>query len=249
MIANVNFAKIGRMKVGSIKTLALAALLGLFSPNVNARPEVLPAGPNIEPYPDKPPPSFLVPKGVTNLAAGKEVTSSVKPFTNELSRITDGKKEAFDYDCVIFKRGAQWVQIDLGESKQIFAIAMWHDHRYTQTMHDVIVRVSNDPEFKEGVTTLFNNDRDDSSKLGRGTDLEYFETHYGRIVDGKGTKARYVRGYTNGSNLWAGNVWQEIEVYGFSTDPTGNGTHQATTNAGVQTSEPLKLQLPAPALK
>ena len=35
----------------------------------------------------------------------------------------------------------------------------------------------------------------------------------GRIVDGKGTKARYVRGYTKGSTLSALNCWQELEVY------------------------------------
>ena len=31
--------------------------------------------------------------------------------------------------------------------------------------------------------------------------------------EGKGTKARYVRGYSNGSHLSKLNCWQEIEVY------------------------------------
>ncbi len=84
----------------------------------------------------------------------------------QLSQITDGKKEAFDFDCVEMKKGLQWVQVDLGHPYTIEAIAIWHDHRYTQLMHDVIVQVADDPLFQKGVTTLFNNDRDNSSGLG-----------------------------------------------------------------------------------
>src|SRR6185436_1432719 len=100
-------------------------------------PEDLPSGPNIEPYSDKAPTPLQVPKGVKNVAADKPVTSSVKPFTGELPQLTDGKKEAFDYDSVEMKKGAQWVQVDLGGPFTIYAIALWHDHRYIQVMHDV----------------------------------------------------------------------------------------------------------------
>jgi len=187
--------------------------LKLPAPTLKGTPEDLPSGPNIEPLSDKPRPPFYVPKGVTNVALGKPVPASVQPFTGELSQITDGKKEAFDYDAVEFRRGTQWVQVDLGQPYKIYAIVMWHDHRYLQIFRDVIVQVSNDPEFKEGVITLFNNDTDNSSGLGVGTDREYFETHYGKIVDGKGVTARYVRCYTRGSSQSALNCWQEIEVY------------------------------------
>jgi hypothetical protein len=176
-------------------------------------PENLPVGPNVEPLQDKPKPPFMAPKGVKNVAAGKTVTSSVKPFLGQLSQITDGKKEALDEDAVEMKKGVQWVQVDLGESYAISAIAVWHDHRYIQLIHDCIVQVSDDPEFKTGVTTLFNNDTDNSSGIGVGTDREYFETEFGRVIDAKGTKARYVRGYTKGGSLSALNCWQEIEVY------------------------------------
>ena len=111
------------------------------------------------------------------------------------------------------KKGSRWVQVDLGQSYSIEAIAIWHDHRYIQIMHDVIVQVSDDPDLKTGLTTLFNNDTDNSSGQGVGTDREYFERHYGRVLDGKGTKARSVRGYTKRSHLSALNCWQEIEVY------------------------------------
>ena len=187
--------------------------LQLPAPTLKGTPEDLPAGPNIEPLSEVPPPAFMVPKGVKNVSAGKPVTSSVKPFTGEVSQLTDGKKEAMDDDAVEMKKGTQWVQIDLGQAYPIYAVAMWHDHRYIQVMHDVIVQISDDPDFATGVTTVFNNDSDNSSGLGVGADREYFETYRGRIVDAKGVKARYVRAYTKGSSLSALNCWQEIEVY------------------------------------
>lgn len=224
-------------------------VLKLPAPALKGTPEDLPVGPNIEPYSDNRPPPFLVPKGVKNLAAGQLVTCSDLPTSGKLSQITDGKKEAFDYDRVEMKKGLQWVQVDLGEPKLVYAIVMWHDHRFTQTMHDVIVQVSNDPDFRKGATTLFNNDKDDSSGLGVGGDREYFETKFGRIVDGKGIKARYVRGYSNGNNLSLFNCWQEIEVYGLPASPESGVATLSSTNSVAKGTEPLLLQLPSPALR
>jgi hypothetical protein len=190
-----------------------ALKLEMPAPTLKGTPEQLPTGPNIEPNSDKAPEALMIVKSAKNVALGKPATSSVKPFTGELEQITDGKKEAFDYDTVEMKKGTQWIQVDLGEAYKIEAIAIWHDHRYIQVTYDVIVQVSDDPEFKTGVTTIFNNDTDNSSGQGVGTDREYFERHFGRVFDGKGAKGRYVRGYTKGSHLSALNCWQEIEVY------------------------------------
>ncbi len=187
--------------------------LALPSPTMKGTPGELPTGPRIEPISDKPRPAFLVPKDASNVALGKPVTSSVTPFNGELSQLTDGKKEPTDEDAVEFKKGLQWVQVDLGKSYPIYAVALWHDHRNLQVMHNTIVAVSDDPEFKSGVTLLFNSDVDNLAGLGVGTDREYFETNLGRIIDGKGVKARYVRGYSKGSTLSALNCWEEIEVY------------------------------------
>ncbi len=187
--------------------------LTLPAPTLKGTPEDLPTGSMIEPMSDKPRPAYLIAKGVQNVALNKPVTSSVKPFTGELNQLTDGKKEAFDYDAVEMKKGSQWIQVDLGQAYTIEAVVLWHDHRYIQVMHDVIVQVSDDPEFKNNVQTVFNNDVDNSSGLGVGTDKEYFETHEGKIVDAKGVKGRYVRTYTKGGSLSALNCWQEIEIY------------------------------------
>ena len=175
-------------------------------------PEDLPEAPNIERAPEKPW-VFMVPKGVENVAKGKPVTSSVAPFAGKLDQVTDGKKEATDDDAVELKKGPQWIQVDLGKSYPISAIAVWHDHRYLQVMHCVIIQVSDDADFKTGVTTLFNNDMENAAGLGAGTNREYFETRFGKVIDGKDTKARYVRGYTKGSTSGALNAWEEMEVY------------------------------------
>lgn len=176
-------------------------------------PEDLPSGPNIEPLSDDPPPALEVPKGVVNVAAGKPVTSSVAPYLGDLQQITDGKKEPLDDDAVEFRRGTQWVQVDLGQAYEIHALAVWHDHRYFQVIYDIVLQVSDDPEFKTGVTTLYNTDSDNSSGQGVGTDREYFQSRFGRAILAKGVKARYVRGYSRGSNQTGLNAWQEIEVY------------------------------------
>jgi len=187
--------------------------LELPAPTLKGTPEQLPEGPNIEPNSDKPRPALLVPKGVKNVALNKPVTTSVKPFSGEADQLTDGKKEAFDYDTLEMKKGTQWIQVDLGAPYSLQAIAIWHDHRYIQVIHDVILQASDDPEFKTGVTTLYNNDTDNTSGLGVGTDREYFERHFGRVFDAKGVKARYVRSSTKGGNISALNCWQEIEIY------------------------------------
>lgn len=170
---------------------------------------------NLEPVPIKPV-SFMVPKGVKNVALGKSVTSSTPPYGDgKLSQITDGKKEPIEEDTVEFKKGVQWVQVDLGAPHELYAIALWHDHRLRQVIRSVIVQVSDDPEFKTGVTTLFNNDTENLAGLGAGKDRQYFETRFGKVIDAKGTKVRYIRGYTKGTaGESALNAWQEIEAYG-----------------------------------
>ena len=74
--------------------------------------------------------------------------------------------------------------------------------------------LADDPEFKTGVTTVYNNDYDDSAKMGKGSDRPYVETRFGLLVDGKGTKGRYVRLYSNGNTSNEMNHYIEVEVFG-----------------------------------
>jgi hypothetical protein len=160
-------------------------------------------------------PPFLAPAGTVNLARGKSVTASDSyPVIGEINFVTDGEKDGSDGTFVEFGPGLQWVQIDLGAPSTLYAIVCWHFHSQARVYHAVIVQVSDDATFKTGVTTLFNNDYDNSAKMGAGKDPSYVETAEGRLVDAKGTKARYVRLYSNGNTTNELNHYVEVEVYG-----------------------------------
>lgn len=159
-------------------------------------------------------PPFMAPKGVTNVALGKSVTASAKPTLGKLEMITDGDKEAKDESLVELPEGTQYVQIDLGAPHEVYAILVWHFHAGERVYFDVICRTADDPDFTQNVNTLYNNDHDNTSKLGAGTDKEYIDNYEGRLIDAKGTKARYVRLYSNGNTTDDKNHYLEVEVYG-----------------------------------
>ncbi len=160
-------------------------------------------------------PTFNVPEGTELLSKGKPVTSSDdNPIIGTLDLITDGDKEAGEGYFVELLDGLQWVQIDLEKSAEIHAVWTWHFHSQKRAYHDVIIRISDDAEFKTGVTTIYNNDYDDSAKMGKGTDRPYVETRFGMVADGKGAKGRYVRLYSNGSTSNEMNHYIEVEVFG-----------------------------------
>ncbi len=170
--------------------------------------------PNLIPAPTAAP-TFLVPEGTILLSKGKKVTSSDdNPIIGTLDVITDGDKQAGDGYYVELMDGLQWVQIDLEKSAPIYAVWTWHYHSQKRAYHDVIIQISDDPAFKTGVTTIYNNDYDNSSKLGKGTDNPYVESRFGMIADGKGTKGRYVRLYSKGNTSNEMNHYIEVEVYG-----------------------------------
>ena len=185
-------------------------------PTLKGTPEDLPSGPGIEPLTEKPRPSFLAPKGARNVALNKKVTASDRnPLNGKLSQITDGNKEAFDDQVVEMHRGVQWVQVDLGELCDVYAVLVWHDHRLIQACRNVVVQAADDPDFTENVTVLFNNDTENVSGLGIGFDKQYFETQQGKLIPVKNSlRTRYLRFYSRGSNSSAWNCYQEIEVYG-----------------------------------
>ncbi len=170
--------------------------------------------PNLVQAPTKAP-EFLVPAGTVLLSKGKPVTSSDDaPIIGELSLITDGEKDAGEGYFVELLDGLQWVQIDLEKSSTVSAIWLWHFHSQKRAYHDVIIQVSDDATFKTGVTTIYNNDYDESAKMGKGSDSPYVESRFGLLVDGKGSKGRYVRLYSNGSTSSEMNHYIEVEVHG-----------------------------------
>lgn len=185
----------------------------------------LPEEPNVE-KPGGERSVFMVPPGTENLAAYRPVTSNEAiPVTGDLGMVTDNDKRSYDgyvlglgvgFDQNMVIR-PQWVQIDLEQCAPIYAIAVWHDWSLTShytVVRDVIVHVSNDPEFCRDIRTLFNNDHDNSSGMGRGKDRGYAETHQGKLIDACGVRARYMRLYSRGSSRDDMNRYVEVAVYG-----------------------------------
>jgi hypothetical protein len=112
--------------------------------------------------------------------------------------------------------GTQWIQIDLGQTAAIYAVLIWHNHAEARVYRDVIVQISDDPDFIT-CDTIYNNDYDNSSGQGIGADKGYVETAEGKLLDGKGFEGRYIRLYSRGNTMDEDNHYTEVEVYGRPT--------------------------------
>jgi len=162
----------------------------------------------------EPRPPFFAPAGTVNLALGKPVTTSdPAPAAGEIDYVTDGDKEASDFGYLEIRPGTEWIQIDLGEKAVIYAVLLWHNHAEARVYRDVVVQVSDDPDFLDA-RTVFNNDYDNSSGLGIGPHMGYVETSEGKLIDCKGVEGRYVRLYGRGNNIDEKNHYTEVEVFG-----------------------------------
>ena len=158
--------------------------------------------------------------GMTNLALYKPVTACTdEPLAGDVDQITDGLKKSGPFDYVELPPGLGWVQIDLEQVRTIHAVVIWHFYKNATIYNDVIVRVADDAAFSRNVRTLFNNDHDDSARMGKGDDTAFYTRWWGEIVDargagGDGTKARYVRVYTADGMEDELPRFVEIAVYG-----------------------------------
>jgi hypothetical protein len=173
------------------------------------------AVPNVQKPLGRPRDPFLAPAGVTNVAKGKTVTSSdMEPVIGEIEQVTDGDRKGADGSFVELGPGLQHVTIDLGAPHEVFAVLFWHFHKTPRVYLDVVVQVADDADFKTNARTLFNNDHDNTSSMGAGKDMNYVETAEGKLVDAKGSRARYVRLYSKGNNANQLNHYVEVEVFG-----------------------------------
>lgn len=170
--------------------------------------------PNLEKIASKERAPFLAPAGVTNVAKGKKVTSTEKdPVVGDLTMVTDGDNTQEDGNYVELGPGVQSVTIDLGATHEVYAILFWH-YFNPRVYFSVVVQTADDEAFTKNVQTWFNNDVDNKCKQGAGKNMLYIETYEGKLVDAKGTRARYVRLFSDGNNVNELNHYIEVEVYG-----------------------------------
>ena len=171
--------------------------------------------PNLEPPGKGRRPDFYVPAGTINLSKNKKVTSSDNnPDVGTLDMVVDGDKDGNEGSWVELGPGKQWVQIDLARRASVYAVLIWHFHSQARVYRDVVVQVSDDPTFRSGVSTIFNNDFHNDLGLGAGKDLNYIETYQGKLIDAKGASGRYLRLYSNGNTANKLNHYIEVEVWG-----------------------------------
>ncbi len=154
-----------------------------------------------------------VPAKVSLISSQLKVTSSNPEPIGELSLITDGDKRFDDGFYVDLLPGSQWIQLDLGASREIWLIWTWMFFKHPVIYRDVIIQISDDPEFKVS-RTVYNNDRTNRCGHGAGTEEPYVDTNNGHPVSVNGIQGRYVRLYSNGRNIDDTNQWTEVEIYG-----------------------------------
>lgn len=170
--------------------------------------------PHVEKPLERPRDPFFAPAGTVNLALAMPVFSSdPAPVAGELDYVTDGDKEASDFGYLELRPGTEWVQVDLGQKATIYAVVIWHNHAEARVYRDVVVQVSDDPDFLDA-QTVFNNDYDNTSGMGIGDRMGYVETSEGKLIDCKGVQGRYVRFYSKGNHIDAKNHYTEVDVYG-----------------------------------
>jgi hypothetical protein len=171
--------------------------------------------PNLEKVTGKSRGPFFVPTGTTLLSLNKPVTSSdTQPVIGDVAYLTDGEKSGEDGYFVELGPGKQYAQVDLKAPHQLNAILVWHYHAQARVYRDVVVLVSDDKDFVTGVTTVFNNDHDNSSGLGIGKDKEYIETAEGKLIDPRGARGRYIRLWSAGNTSNDMNHYVEVEIFG-----------------------------------
>ena len=191
--------------------------------------------PCYEPAP-KTPPTLKVPKGCMNLAANKPVTSSDSdPICGKIEQITDGIKGGDEESFVeIGPLNKQYVQIDLLTNSTVHAIWVWHQYATwvpdAFVPRDVVVQIATDSTFTNTVHTVFNCDKDNTLGFGKGDDMPFGTSKFGKLINVNAVTGRFVRVYGRGDNQSGMSRFVEIEVHGLSapreepTNQTANGT-------------------------
>lgn len=154
-----------------------------------------------------------------NLALGKTVAYSTSHNDVVPSRLTNGLTTGSATDLVAVGAAGSLVSatVDLGQTCMIEHLKMWHYWLDGRKYRDVVVQLSTTSNFSSGVTTVFNNDTDNSAGLGVGSDAEYIEEQAGKDVPVHPIQARYARFYLRGNyvpnNNW--NHYVELQAFGF----------------------------------
>jgi hypothetical protein len=150
----------------------------------------------------------------TNLSAGlvPSFSSSSVLYETSPSTLTDGSTT--NYVGVGGINESVYAQIDLGALYDVSKVKVWHFFSDGRTYKDVIVQLSQTADFSSYVTTVFNNDKNNSAGQGYGVNAEYAESGSGKTVSFQPVLARYARFWIGGNSVDPYNQFVELQVYG-----------------------------------
>jgi hypothetical protein len=140
---------------------------------------------------------------LTNYARGKSVTTN---FPNGITAgmpemVTDGKLGGYLGHGFA---NSGWVQVDLGEVRELGNIRVWHYYRDGRSYKDNRLSVSTTGKFAGEETVVFD----------AGKDGAYSESKDGKLFTFKPANARYIRNSLGRNSSNKSTQWMEIEAYG-----------------------------------
>ena len=150
-------------------------------------------------------------------AFGKPSKDALLGQTATASGDIFGAQQATDgiLDSEVFAEagnGAQYIQYDLGASKLVENIQLWHYFADGRTYKDVVVRIANKSDFSDA-WNVYNNDTRNELGLGAGGNSPYAETINGLTIPvSEWVSFRYIRFYSKGSNVNTTNHYSEVKV-------------------------------------
>ncbi|GMQ58872.1 hypothetical protein AN1V17_32680 [Vallitalea sediminicola] len=159
-----------------------------------------------------------------NLALDKEVSSSVDDsgVNRSFDSLVDGVSTLTPSQYMEYTgngEGNQYIDVDLGGVYPIDSLHLTRFYVDGRIYNDTVMLISTDPNFStEATTVVYNANASGNLGYGNGTDSPYVETQGGHWVDLDNiVEGRYVRIWSNGSNVNSSNQYVELEVYGDET--------------------------------
>ena len=100
--------------------------------------------------------------------------SSHSPLGQD-ERLFDGVIDSASPNYVSVGDHRRFIVIDLGDTYMVDGLNVWRYYRDVRQYHDVVYQLSTVSNFNSDVTTVFNNDANNSTGQGTGSDPEYRE--------------------------------------------------------------------------
>ena len=174
------------------------------------------------------------------LASGATVTGTL---AGQGTRVTDGLI-ASEASNVAELTGTS-ATLDLGGQYYIGGLSVWRNFSDGRTYNNVVFEIAQVSDFSNS-TIVFNNDAANFHGLGVGADAQYAETSAGKLVKFAPVPGRYIRIWSNGNTVNAGNHLTEIEVYGVGNATTGATSVTTSNGAAINQANAIDHDLTSP---